>query len=1073
MTFVCTAGELQIGSFSLVATLFAIQVGSSLVFLAGLAVVQKWRPRPSPSTSSSSNGNLLLSSLATSFLHREMTPNGAWLIDRASCIMCGLLTYRQYIFDVKLWLLVADKSPSEAASRPESQRDVKWSMRVLDPPQLNRRIAAVNSNAASSASPPSKDRSANLHPQVASLLSLNRLVTVAGFIYVCATIFGSVAYLNLTASNMANDFWWPYYNASREHIYLTRVYIAQMYVRPHEGVVSFDNPIFIDTFNCSISLPTVVTVNMKAPYASIVASTDGTDLKIVVPGLRNMDACLTPWIATQFCWLDFTKQWEMANSAARQARCAKTYAANGAVYLESILRNVEWQQLRSCWGEALDSAVGSPLKLLPGGNVWWRTVQAVETTVTEEIDYWRSSNVTEFAADWQNYKMLGIVDTISIQNALGVVYPITNNYTNWTFNLEAQTSFKMFWPFASLLWAVSTPTTSIYRASLLRQTGSRFAFANRTIESILVENGTLWTSDLTSSAYSIFRRTIGPFGSVDLKHIAVPPSLAKFMLGFRDAANSWRILSEDFGMQYLAILNGPNVGYLPPPWKSFKYTTGGNLLCNDVPAALLSDGPLLFTSVTAACGSSVKETIALSIMMRLFAVIGANLVRSNLTANETTAVCSTLTGVTTAQYTTRFVQMPVQLLLNTSIQPDPTAIPALEPLAQAARDDLYRLGVEMVQYGKTATGNMTLLRHNLFDPAFPTFHYAAWSLVYDWGNAYREVIDFQGDSGSVKVITATQADLTSLVNPLEIPVNVATYIRYICYYVTYVIIIVAALATVYLVLSKGYVEGRNLLEINRVAGLVWVGRTFIFVRSLAAICLLSAESLALVTVNQAWRLTSASNIVTDSWNDPVVRNFKIFIAAGELSWLGFVLNDILMVVTAQYTPAYVFKCNFMIWGLAALLSWASPAKHTATMERDCTMPQVDFQLVCSSGTVAIGSFSRLVSLVGICIGSIVVCYLYERLRHPALPPTRQDSLFLAASAKFVFEPHNWIDDNLYYMDPASAAMNGLLSVHIGDTFYLFDIKIWRCFAVKIPEKTRAQLEKHCKVNLLSAIPLTE
>ncbi|KAG9409806.1 hypothetical protein AC1031_020115 [Aphanomyces cochlioides] len=597
-----------------------------------------------------------------------------------------------------------------------------------------------------------------------------------------------------------------------------------MYIRPHEGVVALDNPIFIDTFNYSISLPTVVTVNMKAPYASIVASTDGTDLKIVIPGLRNMDACLTPWIATQFCWLDFTKQWEMANSAARQARCAKTYA----------------------------------------------------------------------------------------------------------------------------------------------------------------------------------------------------------------------------------------------------YTMGGNLLCNDVPAALLTDGPLLFTSVTAACGSSVKETIALSIMMRLFAVIGANLVRSNLTTNETSAVCSTLTGVTAGQCTIRFVQMPVQLLLNTS-RGDSSSRAAS---SSRARDDLYRLGVEMVQSGKTTTGNVTLLRHNLFDPAFPTFHYAAWALVYDWGNAYREVIDFQGDSGSVKVITATQADLTSLVNPLEIPVNVATYIRYICYYVTYVIIVVA-LATVYLVLSKGYVEGRNLLEINRVARLVWVGRTFIFVRSLAAICLLSTESLALVMVNQAWRLTSASDVVTDRSNDRVVRNFKIFIAAGELSWLGFVLNDILMVVAAQYTPAYVFKCNFMIWGLAALLSWASPAKHTATMERECSIPQVDFQLVCSSGTVAIGSFSRLVSLVGICIGSIVVCYLYERLRHPALPPTRQDSLFLAASAKFVFEPRNWIDDNLYYMDPASAAMNGLLSMHIDDTFYLFDIKIWRCFAVNIPEKTRAQLEKHGKVNLLSAIPLTE
>ncbi|CAK4758244.1 unnamed protein product, partial [Aphanomyces euteiches] len=174
--------------------------------------------------------------------------------------------------------------------------------------------------------------------------------------------------------------------------------------------------------------------------------------------------------------------------------------------------------------------------------------------------------------------------------------------------------------------------------------------------------------------------------------------------------------------------------------------------------------------------------------------------------------------------------MPVQLLLNTSIQPDPSVIPALQPLAQIARNELYQLGVEMVQYGKTADGNVPLLRYNIFDPAYPAFHFAAWALVYDWATAYREVIEFQGDIGMVRIISATSTDVSSLVNPLEIPVNVATYIRYVCVYVTTVIICVSVLATIYLLLNKGYVEGLNLLELNRVAGLVWIGRTFLFVR---------------------------------------------------------------------------------------------------------------------------------------------------------------------------------------------------------------------------------------------------
>ncbi|CAK4103299.1 unnamed protein product, partial [Aphanomyces euteiches] len=46
-----------------------------------------------------------------------------------------------------------------------------------------------------------------------------------------------------------------------------------------------------------------------------------------------------------------------------------------------------------------------------------------------------------------------------------------------------------------------------------------------------------------------------------------------------------------------------------------------------------------------------------------------------------------------------------------------------------------------------------------------------WALVYDWATAYREVIEFQGDIGMVRIISATSTDVSSLVNPLEIPVN--------------------------------------------------------------------------------------------------------------------------------------------------------------------------------------------------------------------------------------------------------------------------------------------------------------
>ncbi|KAG9398813.1 hypothetical protein AC1031_014130 [Aphanomyces cochlioides] len=105
----------------------------------------------------------------------------------------------------------------------------------------------------------------------------------------------------------------------------------------------------------------------------------------------------------------------------------------------------------------------------------------------------------------------------------------------------------------------------------------------------------------------------------------------------------------------------------------------------------------------------------------------------------------------------------------------------------------------------------------------------------DWAVANLEVISFH-DKNSLNVLTSPLYDVASLVNPLEIPVNVAFYIRYACLYVTTIIICVAVLASIYLFMNKGYVEGLNLFELNRVAGIVWIGRTFLFIRSMAAIC---------------------------------------------------------------------------------------------------------------------------------------------------------------------------------------------------------------------------------------------
>ncbi|KAG9398817.1 hypothetical protein AC1031_014133 [Aphanomyces cochlioides] len=588
---------------------------------------------------------------------------------------------------------------------------------------------------------------------------------------------------------------------------------------------------------------------------------------------------------------------------------------------------------------------------------------------------------------------------------------MTLKYTNGTFNLAGQTSMKMYWGFASDLWAVTSSSTSMYGASLIRQ-DALFAFANQTMESVLVQNGTIMSSDLKrGGAYTVFRKTFGPFGSVDFKRVPVPQSFMLFASQFSDSLSELLVRSTNFSLDYSAQPGLPNIGFLPPPWLNITTTFGANLLCHEIAPMFLSGGVLRLTAAESQCGSYIGEYVVMTSRPRLAAAIGANLIRSNITTTETDAICTTITVLGNATCTDNLLWPSIRLFLNDSRLSDPSLVPTLSSMAKNAQNDLYELGVEIIQYVSAVNNTIALVRHNIFHPSYPSFHFMAWLLAMDWAANNREVISFQGDLDSINIISTQTFDIVSTVNPLEVPYNVAYYIRYVCLYVTACIICVATFVIFYIFLHKGHVEGWNFFEINRVAGIVWIGRTSLFIQSMATICLLSTQSLSLEQVNKVWHLVDATLLLNESSNDRAIRIFKTFLAAGEVSWLGYVLNDILMVFTAQYTTAYVIKCTIVVWSASVCFSWLSPAIHVATFDRECTFAHVDFPLVCTSGTVYIGSFTRFLSLVGVCVGTIVVCYFFERLRRPSLPPSCQESLFLAVSAKFMFQHERWIDHN--------------------------------------------------------------
>ncbi|RHY98609.1 hypothetical protein DYB37_010358 [Aphanomyces astaci] len=92
------------------------------------------------------------------------------------------------------------------------------------------------------------------------------------------------------------------------------------------------------------------------------------------------------------------------------------------------------------------------------------------------------------------------------------------------------------------------------------------------------------------------------------------------------------------------------------------------------------------------------------------------------------------------------------------------------------------------------------------------------------------------------------------------------------------------MALIYTVLNRGDVVSLNLFKRNRVSGVVWVGRTVLFIRSMPAIFLLSNQVLVLEPLNFVYHFVSATTVLNESvTTDQFIRYAKIFLAASEVS----------------------------------------------------------------------------------------------------------------------------------------------------------------------------------------------
>ncbi|KAF0682812.1 Aste57867_25111 [Aphanomyces stellatus] len=1006
----CTSGVLQIGSFQRVRTISVVLIASlGLGFVVG-SIYRWFHSNESPPP------RHLLGSADPYLSSPAGAINTTLPVDKVSSLMAGLVPFvwsgTEYAFDVKLWVLHGHKKKPMTTGAALT--------------------LAVQPRPASGIYGPYIDA---ILPPSTRQLWLKRTVVVLGMLYVVSSIVSSVSYLQVSSVALSNDLFWTAFNMTSTHAFIG-TWLSQQLLLGTSNItlhLTEDNINQDGAFDKSVAVFIPSAVN----FGGLVQYSELNSIEAMIVGLRSTDACLMPWIFTQYCFVDFNQQWELANSAARQARC-QTMTTNGAVFLESILRNIPFQAFYSCWGVAFETAIASELRRSTAGQTWLRaTTSSPKVPVADEVALWRAHNLATFNIQWQNFKQIGLINSYSILNACGTSYALTLQNKPSLFLLKQQTTFKLYWGLANDFIAVTQNSSiGIGGLSLIRSSPA-FAFANRSMEAVLVENATL-VSPLVAS-FTAFSSTIGPFGSIDVHYVACPREAKLAIRVVKDALRTTLAQNMVAQTAYNAI-NDPSSSLWPAPkvWTDLNFVTvGGDPLC---PELAFQAGQPIFVGLLSLLSNfqctSASRLAVLTPTREAFtaSVLLANM--SNASFDDVAIACVQDVTVNTA-----CMQLMTQAsaFVNTYMASHAVDV---APLIAAATLAIRRLNVELIQFGKVdATSPLVLYRTPILDPNDVGFTIFAWNFLMDWALGLREAVSFEGDYGTLAVLTEYSFPYGSHVNEAEESTSMAFYLRNTVRYVTWIMILVAAIVLLYILIGFDAIEVWNILSMHRVGSLVWVGRPLLVVRSFTAVALLSTCTLELVFNGNI----SYFQVVQDPW-------YKIILAANEVTWLVAVVDDITMALTREFTSRYAMVSSIVIWLFAVTLGFTSPMSHSMTIAKRCHVAQVDFHIVCDSGVLAIGHFARLAMIVVVVFVSNGLSYAATRILMREPPRNKINSHFVYAGARYLFTSSKWIFNGVYYMDRMSAVLNGIITLQWGAVLYGLDIKLWRVFHVDVPNQ---------------------
>ncbi|RHZ02128.1 hypothetical protein DYB31_013925, partial [Aphanomyces astaci] len=768
--------------------------------------------------------------------------------------------------------------------------------------------------------------------------------TVCGFVYMLASVSCSSWYLTLVQPHLENDIWWPHFNATGVQTFLGDIVHSRMNLqRPQDTflLLASNPPTLFQRYGQE---STTMTVPPSSPRTILLGDIpfEGAILAIRSESLDTSLAYRTP-----FCWADFGRAFEMAHTIPRQQRCLQRDADNAAVFLESVLRNVNASDILD-WElfDMLNQTLFTPLldHHHASGAAWVASILTRHSLlpVSDEAAAWMSHGLARFTLQLQNKDAQLVEASILIEDALGIQQKITIRSI----------------PPSSQAMPTTTSWTSL---SLTSDMNAAASFSMSLVRGGLTDANALgldWDTDILFPAgqgvpgMDLLRSHVGPLGSIDIRTIHIPPALAEYFLTFRESLYAFLESGNSSLLASYAHLTEPLVDPVPPTWGNLSYY-GGNPMCPFMSAQSFVQPSF---GITDDCTAQVPYAVHFRRESVVFALIS-----SGLSMDQLGFVCNFSSTSSDQCLATLLAVLPLVTMWNESTAFGSQYHPPITAMSN--------LNISFMQFASAIDD--TTRQSFLLQPlvaANDMWSFYGWVGIHEWLSGRREVYSFEGDIATLTVLTEPQDELALVANDLEISRKGCYYIWYITVYITYVLVAIVTLMILYGFYIGFHVEWWNLFMCNWVIGCVWIGRPFLFLRGITAMLLLSSGSLAFIRHDGFSSLVAAPPTL-----------FNTMVVAGEATWLTVVLHDFLLPFSDPDVTLHAPISTALVWVVLTIIQATTPHTVSISLHPTCTYSLLGIQATCTSGVVQFGSLTRLGWLCLVHVACIVVVYLVVKV----------------------------------------------------------------------------------------------